>query len=471
MQKRKFRTTIVLMVSSMTLLLLLQGLWLRSEYKGASDSFRREANFVFRSTMHHLADSLFFSQMNLEGGIDSLPWGGLHLRRHFNKAECDTTAENHRIALTGRENNQRHLKEKNPDSLSSNNNGRLIFNMFSNPVSFDTLELILQKAYLSGFQGVKVSLLAKEANWFQAGWNRPPQERNDSITNTTFFMPLGMEKLYAARFSGVQLFLLKGMVPQMGFSLFITCLILFSFILVYRNLLTQQQLIEQRNDFIGNMTHELKTPVATVGVALEAMKNFDVLKDPQKANRYLEMAIHELDRLTMITDKILMTSVFDFDTDIRNNSKPVDLKPIIERIVSSFKLIAEKTSTRLDFSCIGSNVVVGHEEHLSQVIYNILDNAFKYAFMGEAINLSLEEMRSYIRIRVTDQGPGIAEEHQQKIFEKFYRVPSGNVHNVKGYGLGLNYVLGVINSHDGKIIVQSNPGEGATFEIRIPKTT
>ncbi len=484
MKKEKFRLVVWLMICSLALLSILQVMWLRAEYRASRDSFRRESHLVFRSTAQHLADSIFFSQVKLMPGYDSLSDGRFPTFR-FPAMQPDSagtgirfrTVDIHQAAAdtAGSEPRQMRIQVsgERTDTLSAASsqpgNFRYMLSMFSEGFSADSLAKYYRKALPETYRRLDFEIIERKADWYQHGWGRPPQERNDSLPFVTGFYPFGMNRLYAASFSGVRPFLLIDIMPQLAFSAFITGLILLSFILVYRTLKSQQRLIEQKNDFIGNMTHELKTPVATVGVALEAMQSFDVLKNPEKTREYIEMARHELDRLGMMTDKILRTSVFDYESEIRHNKSMVDMATVIKKVCASFQLVAEKTNTKLVFESEGSTSLQGHGEHLTQMIYNLVDNAFKYAGDGPEIRITLREQGELLVLSVSDQGPGISPEHQSKVFEKFYRVPSGDVHTVKGYGLGLNYVAGVVKSHGGKISLKSQPDAGAIFEVKLPK--
>ncbi len=468
------------MIISMLLLIVLQGLWLHSEYKGASDDFKRETNLLFRSTIHHLADSLFFSQMDPATGDD------LENER-FSTANNDSTRlSSIQVRRIGSQNDSTGIKSSSiiiqgnrPDQDSivlhdtvvhSSGSMRFIFNRFAREITPERMTVHFHNTLDPQYQQLEVSVIEKEVDWFQRPRARQPQQRRDSLPYTTSYVPVGMNKVYAASFQGVRGFLLQQLLPQIGFSVFITGLILLSFIMVSRSLRNQQRLIEQKNNFIGNMTHELKTPVATVGVALEAMQNFDVMHDPEKARQYIDMARHELERLSLMTDKILKTSVFDAEKEICDNLGRVDMALVVEKVMASFELVAQNTNTAMIFTRSANNIIQGHEEHLTQMVYNLADNALKYGSQGPSINFHLEEKPQHLILKVSDQGPGIPEMHQQKVFEKFYRVPSGNIHTVKGYGLGLNYVRAVVRGHKGKIHLKSYPGQGASFEIRLPKS-
>jgi two-component system, OmpR family, phosphate regulon sensor histidine kinase PhoR len=253
------------------------------------------------------------------------------------------------------------------------------------------------------------------------------------------------------------------------FSIFLTLLTAGSFLLMYRSLRLQQQLVATKNDFINNVTHELKTPVATVSVALEAIKNFHAKGDPTITAEYLDMAQSEINRLIMMTDKILKAAAYD-QTGLRMEMEPVALDQVLENVVQSMRMPLEKQEAQLRWEKKGNSWGVnGHADHLTNVAFNLMDNALKYGQKGVEITIGLEETDQEVVWTLHDTGMGIAPEHQQKVFDKFYRVPHGDVHNTKGYGLGLNYVAQVVKVHGGSIHLHSRVGEGSTFTVRLPR--
>jgi two-component system phosphate regulon sensor histidine kinase PhoR len=273
---------------------------------------------------------------------------------------------------------------------------------------------------------------------------------------------------YAVSFAGVSALLIKEITPQILFSLFLTLITIFAFYAMYKNLRAQQRLMQIKNDFISNVTHELKTPVATVSVALEALKNFNALDDPKRTSEYLDIAQNELNRLTLMTDKILKTSVYE-DKGVELKIEPVDLDTIITQVLSSMKLVFEKRNTALRYTKTGTSFILGgSREHLTNILYNLVDNGMKYSPDKSSLEITLSSEPGRIVLKLKDEGIGIAREYQKKIFEKFFRVPSGDVHNIKGYGLGLSYVASVVKSHGGEISVDSEPGKGSTFTIVLP---
>jgi len=264
-------------------------------------------------------------------------------------------------------------------------------------------------------------------------------------------------------------YLLKKLTSPILFSIFLIGLTVLTFILLYRNLLQQQRLTELKNDFISNITHELKTPIATVQVAIEALRNFNALKDPARTNEYLDISQQELQRLSMLVDKVLRLSMFE-NREVQLMPEPFDLRDLVKEVAGSFQPLFEKYGAKLQFFYKGDNFIIEADRlHLMSVVYNLLDNSLKYGGTAPSIELDVDMTGPEAIIIVQDSGLGIPAAYQDKIFEKFFRVPQGDRHNVKGYGLGLSYVAHIIQKHNGHIQVNSEAGKGATFIISLPK--
>ena len=217
------------------------------------------------------------------------------------------------------------------------------------------------------------------------------------------------------------------------------------------------------------MTHELKTPLATVGVALEALQSFGADRDPEQTREYLAISRQELDRLSMLVDKVLKTALFE-QQSLALTPEPLDAAELIQQVLGTLKPQLEKYGAECQYVAEGADFGLRADRvHLTNVLYNLLDNALKYSQGTPVIILRLREDATHIRLEVLDEGIGIPELYQQKIFEKFFRVPSGDVHNVKGYGLGLSYVASVVRQHGGSIAVESTLGHGSRFTIRLPR--
>jgi two-component system phosphate regulon sensor histidine kinase PhoR len=255
---------------------------------------------------------------------------------------------------------------------------------------------------------------------------------------------------------------------QLLFSFFLVSVTLLSFILLYRNLRQQQRLTELKNDFINNITHELKTPIATVSVAIEAMRNFNVLDDPERSKEYLEISAGELQRLSLLVDKVLKLSMYE-KKEIELKKQTFDVKELVSQVVATLRLQIEKAHAIVNVETSATDLFIHADKlHITSVVYNLLDNALKYSASNPVISIWLKKEGDKVQLSVADNGIGIPAAYRDKIFEKFFRVPSGDMHNVKGYGLGLSYVAYVVHRHNGTISVENNLQQGTTFNIKLP---
>src|SRR6188508_23587 len=263
-------------------------------------------------------------------------------------------------------------------------------------------------------------------------------------------------------------YLIKKLTSPILFSLFLVGVTVISFLLLYLNLQRQRKLTQIKNEFISNITHELKTPIATVGVAIEALRNFNAINDPERTKEYLDISQNELQRLSLLVDKVLKLSMFE-KKEIELKYELLDLKGVVDEVVSSMRLQVEKYHAIVSTSVEGDTHLQGDRLHLLSVVFNLLDNALKYGNGNIAIKFDLRDKGNEVELSVADNGIGISPEYKEKVFEKFFRVPLGNTHNTKGYGLGLSYVSHVVQRHKGKIEVESQPGLGSKFIITLPK--
>lgn len=260
---------------------------------------------------------------------------------------------------------------------------------------------------------------------------------------------------------------------EIAFAIFVFLMVALAFGLIYRAMKQQQKLMELKNDFINNMTHELKTPITTVGVAIEAMDSFKAMENPDRAKEYLEISQNELGRLSLLVDKVLKMASFE-DNDAILNLSTVNLAELTEQVIKSMRLQFDKYGAEIDFKIEADNTpynIEADKTHISSVIYNLIDNALKYGGEKPHIRLQLEhieEENNVICLSIADSGQGIPPQYLDKIFDKFFRIPTGDVHNIKGHGLGLSYVAHVVKQHKGRIGVKSKEGEGTQFSIIFP---
>ncbi|UTA68900.1 cell wall metabolism sensor histidine kinase WalK [Emticicia sp. 21SJ11W-3] len=292
------------------------------------------------------------------------------------------------------------------------------------------------------------------------------RSKADTTAEIRAGVPFG-SLLYQANFADAHWYLTQQIFPQILFSLFLITITGLSFWLIYRNLQKQNRLTALKNDFVSNITHELKTPIATVSVAIEALSNFNVLQNPTQTKEYLEISKNELNRLSILVDKVLKMSVFE-QKELVLNTDTVNFRSLVESVLSTMKLQFEKCRAHVNFDLLGEQFeITGDSIHLTNVVYNLLENALKYS-ADPQINVLLQASDQQLQLSIKDNGIGISEEFLPKIFDKFFRVPTGNVHNIKGYGLGLSYVKNVVERHNGTIKVNSKKDEGSTFILALP---
>ncbi len=255
-------------------------------------------------------------------------------------------------------------------------------------------------------------------------------------------------------------------IPSVAFTIVLFVTFIFTIVVIFR----QKRYTEIKNDFINNMTHELKTPIASISLAAQMMNDETVTKSPTMSKHLSSVIMDESKRLRFLVEKVLQMSMFDRKKAVFKK-KRLDLNEMVENIANSFTLRVEHTGGKIytEIEAIESAIYVD-EVHFQNVINNLLDNAVKYRKPDQPVNVYLktwdDDNNLYLSIR--DTGLGIKRENLKKVFEKFYRVHTGNVHDVKGFGLGLAYVKKIVILHNGEISVDSEYGKGTKFTIKLP---
>jgi signal transduction histidine kinase len=256
-------------------------------------------------------------------------------------------------------------------------------------------------------------------------------------------------------------------IPTLAFTLILLVIFLYTIILAFR----QKKLSEMKTDFINNMTHELKTPISTISLAAQMLNDDSVRKSASSLKHLSQVIGDESKRLRFQVEKVLQMSVFDNSSSTLKFSE-VDANKIIDNVVHTFKIKVEKYGGSITTHLDADDAIVKVDEmHFTNIIYNLLDNAVKYMREDVEPQLSISTRdidSSHLQIRISDNGIGIKKEDLKKIFEKFYRVSTGNRHDVKGFGLGLAYVRKMVNIFSGTITVESELGKGSTFIITLP---
>lgn len=267
-----------------------------------------------------------------------------------------------------------------------------------------------------------------------------------------------------ATFDTPFVYLFKKMAGLLAASFVLLILTTGCFLYMLRTILRQKRLSEIKNDFINNMTHELKTPIATVTAAVEAMMRYGVLDDPEKTGNYLSISQNNLGRLSELVDKVLNLAVED-KQEMKLHREPVNLRRLISEITESYSLKAAK-QVHFDHNISENDMVFVDRVHFANVLSNLVDNAVKYSNEKVTVIFRYKNDGSNWQLAVADNGIGIAKNHHHAVFDRFFRVPEGDLHAVKGFGLGLAYVRQVVERHGGSIDLVSEPGRGSEFILK-----
>ena len=263
-------------------------------------------------------------------------------------------------------------------------------------------------------------------------------------------------------------FILSSILGLALLSIIFTTIIIIAYTSAIYQLIKQRKIAQIKTDFINNMTHEFKTPIATISLALDAIKNPKIIGDEDKVKRYLKMIKDENNRMHAQVENVLRISKLE-KNELNISKDQVDLHELILDAITHIELIVENRNgyinTNLDAKL---SSVLANETHFTNVIVNILDNAVKYTNGKPEINMTTENIGNNIILKISDRGSGMTKSVSKRVFEKFYREHTGDVHNVKGHGLGLAYVKRIVDDHSGHVSVESEKGHGSTFIIKLP---
>ena len=475
---QKLRTARVLMILSVLVITCFQAYWLTTLYKDSYKNIIKTTDVIFRETLYKLQVQRFKNDSLFKG----LPDDNLFTVDMVNV-----------------------LRERIDDTGSLSQKKKSIFiSIDSHSDSFHKKKLILKDSVirdsmlvrkngkdLSFMRSLKdssqlydsIPMLTLDSSYGHAlaksGIDIPykifkiDMEHDSSKCNTAFctgIVPMGLFGIigYKAVFEKPVFFLFKSVLLQIALSVVLIVFIIISFLFIYRNLVAQQRLADIKNEFISNITHELKTPIATVNVAIEALRNFGGIENPERTKKYLDISASELQRLSMLVDKVLRTSMFETKA-ITLQKEKFDLLELTKDVMNSMRLQFENQNAITQLEMSGNNFIIDADKlHITSVIYNLLDNALKYSKERPHIGIHILDQEKYIELRVSDNGIGIPNEYKDRIFEKFFRVPGGDIHNTKGYGLGLSYVKYIVTGHHGFIEMQSEQGKGSVFIVKLP---
>jgi two-component system phosphate regulon sensor histidine kinase PhoR len=314
---------------------------------------------------------------------------------------------------------------------------------------------------------------------YQLMSNNYIQEAEDTVNNYRWIYPLqpaggtDFENLVPAQNMILVVPELKSIVfSEMKWmvigSIIFTLVIISAFFVTVYALIRQKKLSEIKNDFINNMTHEFKTPLATISLAVDALRNNKVQEDRTRMDYFSGIIKEENKRMNKHVETILQAALMERQ-EVRLNKNPLHVHHLLTEVISNYGLQLQEIEGRIELNLEAKHDLInGDEVHFRNLISNLVDNAVKYSKEKLLLKISSHNSGKYLLLKFEDNGIGMSKETVKRIFEKFYRAHTGNLHNVKGFGLGLSYVKTIIDAHGGRIKVDSTLGKGSTFTLEIP---
>ena len=425
-----------LMLFSQVLLLLFTAQWLYSQYNEQQEQLKKNITKVFVDVQHKISDSLLISNV-----IDPLP-----------------AANDESIDVQGESQGTERFKKValSPEGLHRVLSGSAKISGSEANKLFSTDTIIFNDLFTYQMK--------------QNGWNFNAQWINNSDSDKKAANAIFIRSNFFTDANGVVIsnyrhYIFWKLLPQFFFVLILLSLTATAFLMTYKSLDAQIKLGTLKDDFISNISHELKTPIATVKVALEALNNYNVIENTTLSREYLGMASSEMDRLELLATRVLNTSLLDAGK-IYLQQETHDLKTVVEEIIQTMQLRFRQHDAKVSFKATGKSFLVHIDKlHMQGVLVNLLDNSLKYKVAPVNIIIGLTEQNGSVQLSLSDNGPGIPEEYKEKVFEKFFRVPTGNRHNTKGHGLGLSYAAQVMRLHKGNIRVNNIAEGGCMFTL------
>lgn len=483
MNKNRVTISVLLMFLAILAIAGFQVYWLKKNYDEEKKLLHLRTNLLFRESVNQCQVAKLKLDNNLDIRVSSRSDAANMMNAMRSRIKKDTLKRSTKV-------NSAFIISINKEDVSSSSNDHITIGndsikktirYFDKPPGKAELIQLLQgvdslqdsvtikeitdryKAYL---QKEKINLpfsIARKETQDPDNFLIPEMEEANAVT-IGFYRPL----TFILNLQNTNRYLFKRLLIPLLVSVLLVGLTALSFLLMFRNMVKQRKLAELKNEFVSNITHELKTPIATVGVAIEALRNFNAMNDPQRTKEYLDISSSEIQRLGLLVDKVLKLSMFE-NKEIALHNEQVNLSELVREVMASMKLQFEKHQAIVTLETTGNNFTVEADKlHISSVIYNLLDNALKYSKGVPEIDIRLVTHEQHVALHVSDKGIGIPKEYKGKIFEKFFRIPGGDRHNIKGYGLGLSYVNHIIRRHMGFIEVKSELGAGSTFIVHIP---
>ena len=449
--KYNLRNIRLLMVAAYTLLVIFAGQWLMTQYDKDENALQKELSKLFDLVQEGITDSLLLVSITDPATQVSEPFSkdiqeaAVSLNEDtLNKLSTLLANENNKdLTLQGVKMMVRKVRQLTPGEKQ---------------VLFHVDTTVFNNEFASNM---------RKAGWqFSVEWISD-ENHNKAEENGIFIPNRFIQSGHGVLITHYRSYILRGLWPQATFVLVLLFVILLAFYVTYLSLLRQIQLSAMKDDFVSNISHELKTPIATVKVALEAIQHFDAAGQKEFTAEYMHMASLEIERLELLVNRSLHTSLLE-SGKLSLQLEQANLKTVIEEVLLAYqvKFLAYDADVSFEVEGLHFDAMVD-KLHLQGVLVNLLDNSLKYGLEKIFIKVKLIAQSDKLSIYITDNGPGIPEDYRKKVFEKFFRVPMNNQHNVKGYGLGLTYAAQVMEQHKGAIAVCNEPEGGCTFTVSL----
>lgn len=483
MKSSKLSGIVILMVASALLLILFIGRWLQTEFTAAKEDLQKDIFEQFIDARTRVTDSILAKNLINPILRDSVKFKITSTTVHNSDHLGDTIQL---FANTAVDDSAAEIVEfKGPAEPLNADNFRI-------EIRNDTVSELVQgvKLFITEFSGktgdngfMQEYVVAGDTNMLQTFFAQNLSNENIAVKPVWvsgraekmfpppmfYFESRMFDTPYGVEIQEYNQFLLKTIIPEIIFGLILIAVITFAFIFSYRNIRNQMRLAVLKDDLISNISHELKTPVATVKVAIEALQQMDPLTQQDKMTNYLGMASQEVSRLDLLVNKVMNSILLDNGRQVFTQEE-INPVTIVEEAITAMQIQAIQKGGHIKLAAPEHpETIIGDTLHIKGVVFNLIENSLKYSDAVPEIQVNIFADGTHVFITISDNGPGIPEDYKHKIFEKFFRVPSGNKHNIKGYGLGLYYAAEVMQQMGGTIAVKNNTDKGCTFTLTFPK--
>jgi len=484
MNKNRIRIAITLMACALFVIIVVQYFWVETLYNQSRNQFNRDIRVALKTTSGMIFtenfsnNSDFIDEFKKQSTTD-------YLDPDYFLSEPSTDINNIKFPFNG--NNienldfmdqqnaiNRHHKKEFMKQMSKAYNGLLALKNFKSEVKIDPVQIdsLIKSSLDQREVNAKYDFaITDDQNQFiyRSNKNIDKVVYLNSGYKERFFLggsqpPHHIHLVIKKKFA----YIINTIRPIIIILTIMILIIAGSFYYALRIIFNQKKLSEIKTDFINNMTHELKTPISTISLALEALLQFGLSANEDRTKKYLEICKSENKRLGKMVENVLNAAAYQ-KGDLKLKYEELDLHIMISEVVESIEVQVKKNNGYIIKNlCSDVTKIEVDQVHFTNIFFNLLDNANKYFRERPEIEIKTENDSSHIYIEIKDNGIGMKKEDQTRIFDRFYRVPTGNVHNVKGYGLGLSYVYDVVKKHGGEIKVVSEYGKGTTFKIKLP---